>query len=92
MVLDILENNMKTTAIILATLISTNALALRCGNELILEGDSASKVIQACGDEVDNDYQVKNTDADVRDIDVVEGNMHTEVHIVDGKVKSVEWK
>lgn len=86
-----MKNKMdKLTVILLISALSFNAFSLRCGNQIIQNGDSVSKVEQYCGDDVTNDYQVKNSNADVRDVTVTQGGMNNDVHIVDGNVQSIE--
>ena len=37
-------------ALVVATVYATNSFSMRCGNQLILEGDRVEKVISACGE------------------------------------------
>lgn len=79
---------MKTiVAGVLALGISADAFALRCGNELILEGDLENKVVAACGLPSQANAQVLGTDP-LRLV-YKEGNLNTTVKIVNGRVNEI---
>lgn len=79
---------MKTLTWFMLLLLSHNALALRCGNDLVDEGDNIGKVMQSC--DVDSVYQVNNNNADITKIYTKQGGMNYEITTVDGKVQSIE--
>lgn len=75
---------------IFATVASSSAYSLRCGSDLVYEGDSEYTVMQKCGESNDT-----NTDAwgDKKTLYYDDGNGATEeVKILNGRVTDVELK
>lgn len=68
--------------------ISTGGFALRCGNQIVSEGDSEYKIRKMCS--IEEEYIVNNEQADVKVLYIPNGGMMNELTIVDGKLQSIE--
>lgn len=58
--------------------------ALRCGTKIISEGSTYSQVIENCN--IKSEYQVNNSQADIKEVNVKKGGMNNRIKIIDGKV------
>ena len=74
--------------IFLSLLFCSNSFALRCGNQIIENGDSLDKVEQNC--EIDKIYQVNNKVVDEQHVLITQGGMKYIIVVVDGRVKSID--
>ncbi len=63
-----------------------SALALRCGNDIIDEGDSITKVEQSC--EGGSEYHVQNSGADITMYSYEANGMTHDMTFNDGKLSS----
>lgn len=63
------------------------AYALRCGDKIISEGDSAYKISQHC--DVEAAYRVQNDNADIQKVYMKQNGMVRELIIIDGELREV---
>jgi hypothetical protein len=76
------------TGAIITLSFGINAYALRCGTELIQEGDSLGHVMQVCL--ISSQYDVDNKTADIKYLYMDQGGMKYELKFIDGKLYSIE--
>jgi hypothetical protein len=90
---DILEGKMniiKPIILLVALMASGNAVAMRCGGSLILEGDSEAKLLEKCGEPLmKTDQSIMSSDS--KYIYKNSGGGYNELRITHGKVQSEEW-
>ena len=79
----------KTLCVVVALALTSSAYALRCKNTLINVGSDVSDVLSNC--DVSSDYQVRNTNADIRYLIVKEGVITNKITVIDGVVKSIDY-
>jgi len=67
--------------------LASGGFAMRCGNQIVTEGDSEYKVRQLCN--IKEEYIVNNEQADVKSLYSKEAGMTNEYVIIDGKLHEI---
>lgn len=80
-------NRVATGTLIL--LISANAFALRCGSQIISEGDSYYKIEKLCP--ITEENTVYNSTADIRKVYIEQEGKTHELIVIDGALKQINW-
>lgn len=78
---------MRTLIAFLLIGLSLPAMALRCGNSIVSEGDSYYKIIKNCT--IEHEYVVNNAMADIKKLYINNHGMVYELVVIDGKLNAI---